>query len=148
METPAKKEHIKMVATAHLILKKWNEILFLQRANTGYADGMYSVVAGHADGNESVKEAMMREAREEAGIVVKLEDLRFVLVLHRLDDREQIDFFFEAKEWEGEIINREPHKCSDLSWFPLDNLPANTIPYIAQAIESYRNGTNYLEMGF
>jgi hypothetical protein len=27
-----------------------------------------------------------------------------------------------------------------VAWFPLDELPANTVPYVARAIENYRRG--------
>ena len=60
--------------------------------------------------------------------------------MHRLDDREQLDFFFEPAAWTGEPQNMEPGKCDDLSWFPLDALPDNTIPYIREAIRCYREG--------
>jgi hypothetical protein len=37
----------------------------------------------------------------------------------------------------------EPDKCSDLDWFPLDNLPDNTSDFVRQAIKKILNGVNY-----
>lgn len=65
--------------------------------------------------------------------------------MHRRQDDERIDFFFTADKWEGEIVNTEPEKCDDLSWFPLDNLPSNTIPYIKYAIECVWKNVSYSE---
>ena len=137
-----------MIAAAYLILVRDGKILLLRRENTGYEDGNYGMVSGHAEGGESMRRVMVREAQEEAGIGIKPEELTLKITMHRLADSERVDFFFETKKWQGEIVNREPQKCSDLSWFPIDKLPANTIPYIRQTVEAYRNGTNYLEIGF
>lgn len=41
---------------------------------------MFSLVAGHVDAGESFREAMVREAYEEAGIVVAIDDVRIVHV--------------------------------------------------------------------
>lgn len=68
--------------------------------------------------------------------------------MHTLDGRETASFFLTAEKWDGEIRNMEPEKCSDLSWFPLDNLPENTIPYVRQALEHVRNGVTYSEFGW
>ena len=138
-----------MVVAPHLILVREGKVLMHLRANSGYEDGKYSLIAGHVEGGESMRQAMIRETYEEAGVILKPADVVLKVTVHRKSsDREQAEPFFEATKWEGEIKNLEPHKCSDLSWFPIDDLPANTIPYIAQAIEAYRNGTNYLEIGF
>ena len=64
------KERFKLIPTSHLILIKDNKILLSRRFNTGYEDGKYSVVAGHLDGNETFIQAMVGEAREEAGIAI------------------------------------------------------------------------------
>ncbi len=132
-----RKMRFQMTVAAHLLLVKDSKILLLRRFNTGYEDGNYSVVAGHADGNEDIKTAMIRETKEEAGIKITANNLKFASVMHRKSDDERIDFFFVADSWEGEVRNMEPHKCDDLSWFDINNLPSNTIPYVKRAIENY-----------
>lgn len=120
----------------------------LRRANTGYMDGMYSLVAGHIDGNEALTAATVREAKEESGVTIAPEDLRLKVTMHRRGDDERLDFFFEPAAWTGELQNMEPGKCDDLSWFPLDALPENTIPYIREAIRCYREDVGYSEVGW
>lgn len=143
------KERFKLIPTSHLILLKNDKILLLRRFNTGYEDGNYSVVAGHLDGNETFIQAMVREAREEAGIDIKPEDLKVIHVIHRkVPNDERIDFFIMAKKWEGELKLMEPHKCDDLNWFELDSLPKNIIPYVKQAIDNIKDGIFYSEHGW
>ncbi|MEI9913428.1 MAG: NUDIX domain-containing protein [Candidatus Saccharibacteria bacterium] len=89
-----------------------------------------------------------REAFEEAGIKIDPKNLEFTHVMHRMSSEERIDFFYTAKSWGGSPVNKEPDKCDDLSWFPLDNLPDNIIPYVAYAIESYKKGIKYSEFGW
>ena len=125
-------------SAVHLFLLQKTDILMLRRLNTGYMDGHYSVVAGHLDGDESTTEAMIREAKEEAGIDLNPDDLELVGVMHRKSNDERIDFFFVARNWTGTVTNTEPHKCDDLSWFAIDSLPSNTIPYIRRAWKNYQ----------
>jgi ADP-ribose pyrophosphatase YjhB (NUDIX family) len=142
------KERFKIASTSHLILVKDGKTLMLRRFNTGWCDGQYSVVAGHLDGGETVLQAMIREAREEAGLELNQEDLEVVHVMHRKTSMERIDFFILAKRWKGEPKNIEPNKCDDLSWFEVDKLPENTIPYIRQAFDCFRKGIFYSEHGW
>jgi ADP-ribose pyrophosphatase YjhB (NUDIX family) len=122
----------------HLFFIKDDKILLLRRYNTGYEDGNYSVVAGHLDGGEEIKKAAVREAKEEAGVNVEERDVRLVGVMHRKTGDERIDFFAVVDKWEGEITNMEPHKCDDLRWFSLNELPLKIIPYIRRAIDNYK----------
>lgn len=143
------KERVKMYVAVHLFIVKENKILLLRRYNTGYEDGNYSVPAGHVDGNETFIEAAIREAREEAGIIIKKETILPIQVMHRKKSfEERIDYFLETFTWEGKIGNMEPHKCDKLEWFELEKLPNNTIPYIRYAIENYKKRNPFTTFGW
>ena len=132
----------------HLLLVKEGRVLLLRRYNTGYEDGNYSVVAGHVEGGEELVTAMVREAREEAGIELSPSDLDVVGVLHFKSDKEYISFFLKASAWSGDVTNMEPDKCDDLCWFGIEDLPDNTIPYVRHAIENYRRGIWFSSFGW
>ena len=68
--------------------------------------------------------------------------------MHRKSEDERVDFFLEAQKWSGELKNREPDKCDQVAWFPLDELPENTIPYIKRALSNYRQGIWFEEYGW
>lgn len=126
-------------AACYLILIKEDKILLSRRYNTGWEDGKYTLISGHLEGNETVKQAMIREAKEEAGIIIKSVDLHMAHTMHRKsnDNLEYIDFFLIAEKWQGEPRIVEPEKCDDMRWFSLKNLPKNTLFHIRQAIENY-----------
>jgi 8-oxo-dGTP diphosphatase len=136
-------ERFKLIAAVYLLFRRGDEILLLRRANTGYEDGNYGLVSGHVDGDEPLAVAAAREAREEAGVEIDPADLALRTVMHRRQDDERVEFFFEPARWRGEIRNAEPDKCTELAWFPLDALPDNTIPYVRAAIERARAGVPY-----
>jgi 8-oxo-dGTP pyrophosphatase MutT (NUDIX family) len=142
-------DKFKLIATVHIFLTNSdNEILLLRRFNTGYEDGNYSVIAGHIDGNEEVKAAAIREAKEETGIEIQPSDIEVVGVMHRKSDSERVSFFLAASRWTGDIVNAEPDKCDDISWHSVHNLPANMVPYVRQALENYRKGRFFESFGW
>ena len=141
-------ERFKLLGAVHLFLLREGQVLLLRRANTGYEDGNYSVPAGHLDGGEEVKAAAIREAYEEAGVRIDPADLRVVGVMHRRSNDERVDFFLAASRWSGAITNAEPHKCDELAWFPLDQLPGNVIPYVRRALENVRRGVWFDSFGW
>lgn len=142
------KDRYKYICAVYLILIKEKQILLLKRANTGYEDGKYSLVAGHMDGNETIKQAMIREAREEAGIVIDEKDIEIATFLHRKTDPERLDFFLKCEKWKGNIENKEPNKCSELCWYDINNLPSNIIPCVKKAIENYQDNIMFDNFGW
>jgi 8-oxo-dGTP diphosphatase len=148
-----KKERPKVIPTAYLVLVREDKTLLARRYNTGFQDGRYSFPAGHLCGDEeTLSQAVIREAREEIGVEIDSADLELVHVMHRKQkeptDERRINLFFAAKKWSGKPRIMEPDKCDDLRWFELDSLPDNTIPYIKQAINCLRKNVKYSEYGF
>ena len=138
----------RFLVAVHLVLVQDSEVLLLRRHNTGYEDGNYSVIAGHLEGDEEIVAAMVREAREEAGIEIPPAALQVVGVMHRRSDAEYVDFFLAARSWSGDIRNMEPEKCDELAWFRLDGLPENVIPYVRKGITNYFRGQWFDSFGW
>ncbi|MFW5888302.1 MAG: NUDIX hydrolase [Patescibacteria group bacterium] len=140
----------KLCASTHIFFIKGNEILLLLRKNVT-SDGYYSVVAGHLEGGETVTQATIREAKEEINVDIREQDIEIRTVCHSYsshNDREFIQFFVVCREWQGEIINNEPHKCGGVKFFPISNLPSNMVPYVRKAIEKVFADVRYYEEGW
>ena len=142
-------DRFKVTPDAHVFLiSDRHEVLLLRRCNTGFEDGSYSVIAGHVEADEEVTSAAIREAKEEVGVEIQPADIKVVGVMHRRSDHERVSFFLTASRWRGEIVNAEPGMCDDVSWHSVHRLPANTIPYISQALTNYRHGRFYDGFGW
>ena len=141
--------HTNIPAT-YLVLKKDGRVLLSRRFNTGYEDGKYSLVAGHVERGETFTHAIIREAYEEAGVLVKKNDLQAVHVMQRKSNAEidRVEVFFAASEWRGEIENKEPDQCDDLAWFDIERLPENMVPCVRHALECIRRGEIYSQFGW
>lgn len=139
-------EKTKFIAAVNLILIQDNKILLSRRYNTGFEDGNYSVIAGHMEANESVAGAMSRESMEEAGIMIKPQELQVVHTMHRLTSNgDSFNFFLTTNKWSGEPKIMESDKCDDLSWFPINALPPNLVPYIKSGLENYVKNNTFSE---
>jgi len=150
------KERYKSLVAVFLILTRNSEnsndkeVLLQKRENTGYMDGYYDVgVSGHLETNESVKDTIVRESLEEANIKVNSNDLNLVTVFNeKTESYEYLRFFFHTEIYEGEVLIGEPTKCSEMSWYNINNLPDNVIPHVKKAIENFQNNISYDENGF
>lgn len=144
------KERHKQIPSSYIVLIKDNKILMARRFNTGYEDGKYGFPAGHVEADESFTQGVIREIKEEIGIILYPQDLKVIHVMHRYagKDNERVDVFFAAEKWDGEIKNMEPEKCDELSWHDLNTLPENIIPYIRHAINCIIKKEFYSEFGW
>jgi 8-oxo-dGTP diphosphatase len=122
----------------HLILHREGKILLGLRANTGFADGWWSVPGGRLENGEPLTTAVAREAKEEIGVVIDEADLELAVVCHHNDaDEARIGMFFAADKWSGEVTNAEPDKCGELAWFATSELPTPTVDYVQAAVEAW-----------
>ncbi len=95
-----------------LLRRRDGMILLLERSGTGYADRQLCPPSGHLEAGESVVQGVIREAREEVGVLLHPGDLAFSHVVHHRNPLGQarIGFFFTASRWHGEPANLEPHR--------------------------------------
>lgn len=108
-----------------------------------------SLPAGALEMGETLREAAVREAKEEVGVEVLPSDLRHAHTIHSsTDGRDWTGHFFVADAWTGEPGIREPDKHGDLRWEPLDCLPADTVPYVRQALIAIGEADSYSEFGW
>jgi 8-oxo-dGTP diphosphatase len=154
-------ERHKVIPAVYVLLRKSEgaseKVLLMRRANTGYRDGDFSLPSGHVGGadekgGESALTAAVREAKEEIGVDIRPEDLRLVHTLHRYSElpepHERIDLFFETERWQGNPINAEPSKCSDIRWSKLTELPDNLTPEVHRMFIKLAKGEPYSELDF
>ncbi|MBN1914633.1 MAG: NUDIX domain-containing protein [Parachlamydiales bacterium] len=145
--SPAPK-NLSTSVNAYLILKKHDKILLLLRRNTGYLDEHWSFPAGHVELGESATDGMIREAKEELGITLSIEDLKVVHIMHRKTNRLNIDIFFECISDQGDIENREPEKCGGLEFFSPISLPSPVVDYTIFVLKAVEEKRFYSEWGF
>jgi len=124
----------------HLVLIRHSKFLMGERRNTRFGAGQYHVPAGHLEPDESIIDGIIREAREETGITIRAEELDLAHVMHFRGASDRLSLFFTARRWTSDIENRVPGKCAGWHWLPLDDLPANTIPYAKAAIAHIQAG--------
>ena len=127
------------------------EVLLQLRSGTPYMDGHWAAAAaGHVEQGETAYTAAQREATEELGITEV--DLAFEFTMQRTQGGEpideRVDFFFTARSWTGEPRIIEPHKCAELRWSSLDDLPHPVVPHEAFALSRLGCDQRYLSHGF
>ena len=123
------------------------QILLHRRQNTGYQDGKWDIAgSGHVNQYETAQSAVVRECKEEIGIDVKIEDIDFVHLSHRVSkDRTYYDIYFAIRTYEGTPSIMEPDKCAELKWFSINNLPDGIIECRKQDIQNYLDKIPYSE---
>lgn len=127
-----------------VLLIQENKVLVERRAHTGWEDGKYGLIAGHLEKGETLKEAMLREAKEELAIQLQEEQLEFVTCMH-FSQEEYINVYFSTTYYEGIPEIREPHKCDEIKWIPINSLPINLLEQDKQAIQCFLKQSHYKE---
>ncbi|AMB94990.1 hypothetical protein HMPREF3090_02965 [Aerococcus sp. HMSC23C02] len=110
----------------------------------------WDLISGHVEAAESVRQAIVREAKEEIGIELDVDDLDFVLLSHNRINRDTTyyNIFFTSQRFQGQPHILEPEKHDALDWFPLDDLPSPLVKDRKLALEALRTGQTYVEVDF
>lgn len=103
--------------------------LLMQRraADASHGGGCWSVPGGWCDYGEHPSEAVLRELREEAGLIGSHAALADV-VANTYDalDLHVVCTFYDVVVHEGEPVNVEPDKADVVLWVPQDEVAALT----------------------
>ncbi|TXL87704.1 NUDIX domain-containing protein [Streptomyces sp. IB2014 016-6] len=136
----------------HLYLERSDGtvLLGLRHPDSGFAPSTWHVLAGHCE-QESAVTCLIREAQEEAGLLIEPQDVELVHVVHHVDrtgDQPRMGLFFRAHTWTGEPELREPDKCTQWKFWDPTALPERLVPYTRVVIEGIRAGRLYSETGW
>lgn len=136
-----------------VILRQDDKVAMVLRQNTDYMNDHYGLPSGKIEWDETFLSGAVREAKEEAGVDIKPEDLIIAHVGHRHSPEGEgftdwVDMYFEARKWEGEPHNAEPEKSKQLDWLSLKDLPENIVPHQRAALLSLTKGELYSEFGW
>ncbi|CAL9361120.1 hypothetical protein SUDANB105_00667 [Streptomyces sp. enrichment culture] len=121
------------------------EVLLSRRAGDVYAAGCWHLPSGHLDGPwEDMVTAIVRETREETGVVVDPADVRAAVTIHHRSPAggARIGVFFEVRRWHGTPQVMEPRVCDAMGWFPLDELPEPMVAYCRAGLDAYQAGAH------
>lgn len=142
--------NVRHFVDVHVLLLRADTVLLSRRRSGDEFDGLWHLPAGKLEEGESAKAGAAREAVEEVGVRIELPDLELVHTAHVVaaDRPDRIGLFFRTTRWAGEPENREPGKCYELRWFPLDALPGDLIAYPAAGLRGMRTGEIYSELGW
>ncbi|MFB6673091.1 NUDIX domain-containing protein [Streptomyces sp. NPDC056390] len=125
-------------------------LLGLRHPDSAYAGNRWHFLAGHCE-REAAISCLVREAREEAGLIIKPSDVELVYLVHLVDSpgaRPRIQLVFKARHFEGAAQVREADKCVAWRWWSPQNLPNPIVRYTRAAIEGIQAGQLYTEMGW
>lgn len=142
-------ENQKAIIGTHLLLVRDNSVLLMKKKG-GQLDGLHTFISGHVEKGESVIDALIREAKEEADIDLKHEDLKISVVVQRTnapykgDIADIIDFFILCENYSGEIKNNEPEKCDEIKFYKFDSLPDTIAKFVGVALKAYFSGESFI----
>jgi 8-oxo-dGTP diphosphatase len=101
--------------------------------------GLWEFPGGSVEFGETLAQALQREMQEEYGLTIQVGALLDV-VDHILPEEGQhwISPTFVCRVSSGTAAIREPGKCTQIGWFPLDEVPEDLTRITRENLEHYR----------
>lgn len=126
------------VGVGAFIVNKNNELLLQKRAVPAEKDH-WCIPGGRVELFETLEQTVIREAKEETGLDVKIISIMGVCNhIIKEENAHWVAASYLCKIEKGEPKIMEPDKASDMKWFSLDNLPEKITITTKKALEDYK----------
>ncbi len=142
---PALESHTLLVAAVIVHDTAADRVLLIQRGpEAKFAPRRWDLPIGKADKGEVITMTAVRELQEETGLVVDPAELKVANIIHGAWGVEAPNGFltviFATQTWTREPVNAEPHKHSQVTWVPVEQIPSEFVSTTRIALVSYLNG--------
>lgn len=126
------------VGVGVFIVNENNELLLQKRAVPAEKDH-WCIPGGRVEMFETLEETVIREAKEETDLDVKIISIMGVCNhIIKEENAHWVAASYLCKIEKGEPKIMEPDKASDMRWFSLDNLPEKITITTKKALEDYK----------
>ncbi len=133
------------VGVGAVILNSEGRVFLAKRGpEAGNERHKWEFPGGGVEFGERLEDAVTREVMEEYGFEIKVESLIDV-VNHILPDEKQhwVSPTFLCRYKSGTPTIREPHKCEEIGWFSLDEIPEDLLTSASKkSLESLRRSVS------
>ena len=129
-----------------VMVLKGGKILLGKRLGS-HGAGEFAFPGGHLEHMESFADCARREIAKECGIKIKNIRFQFLANLTEYAPKHYVHIGLVA-DWEnGEPEVLEPEKSESWNWYDLDKLPQPLFKTGKLAIDSFKAGTKYFDIG-
>lgn len=116
---------LRHVTVCAIVTNDNNEVLLTKRAPHLLRGNMYTVPGGFLDRNETTQQGVLREIKEETGLLGKIDFLLRINDTKRpKEDRQNVDFIYVVKA-EGDKF-KDNSEVIETKWFNKNNLPPDS----------------------
>ncbi len=127
------------IGAGALIFNDEGKILLMKRGASAKNEiGHWTIPGGSIEFGETMKDAVIREAREEIGCEIEI-DGQLPAIDHILPSENQhwVTTIFTCRIKSGTPKILETEKCEEMNWFSLDNLPSPLSASIKDTVENF-----------
>lgn len=127
------------VGCGALIVNESDEVLLLLRSVKSRDEfGYWSQPGGGVEFGETVKNAIIREIKEEVGVEIELIKFLSYTDQNYLQKNEHwVSISYLAKIISGNPVNMEPEKHSEMKWFSLNKMPSKLSRTTEESAQAY-----------
>lgn len=118
-------KHLWHQEVAIFIINNDGKILLQKRSdNVHYNNGKYGMIANHVGIHQTLVDALIQKAKEEIGYNINPNDIRYLTMLKRNEEREQrfTYFYYIKTDIKDEDIKLNTYLATDKKWFDFYDL--------------------------